>query len=234
MLVRKALDAATDQGIEDILIGGGVAANSRLRAMADRAGRGAGHPGPGPATRAVHRQRRDGRRARRRARRPRPYAVVPRPAGRLVPADHRGRRLSGQAPGQRSAAAGREDERVRRTYAPGRRRRRRTPWSRPTRSRTSAHFPSWYDRRRARGCRPPTSPRVEGLGLLGGSCRSNSRSPLEVVHRDHAVADAVEVRRVRPGSAARRGRSDASWCACRSRSPGTHRRRGASSRCRSP
>ena len=34
VLVRKALDAATDQGIEDILIGGGVAANSRLRAMA--------------------------------------------------------------------------------------------------------------------------------------------------------------------------------------------------------
>jgi N6-L-threonylcarbamoyladenine synthase len=38
VLVRKALDAATDQGIDDILIGGGVAANSRLRAMAtDRA-----------------------------------------------------------------------------------------------------------------------------------------------------------------------------------------------------
>jgi N6-L-threonylcarbamoyladenine synthase len=34
VLVRKALDAATSQGIEDILIGGGVAANSRLRAMA--------------------------------------------------------------------------------------------------------------------------------------------------------------------------------------------------------
>src|SRR5689334_4673647 len=34
VLVRKALDAATDQGIDDILIGGGVAANSRLRAMA--------------------------------------------------------------------------------------------------------------------------------------------------------------------------------------------------------
>jgi N6-L-threonylcarbamoyladenine synthase len=34
VLVRKALDAATDRGIEDILIGGGVAANSRLRAMA--------------------------------------------------------------------------------------------------------------------------------------------------------------------------------------------------------
>jgi N6-L-threonylcarbamoyladenine synthase len=34
VLVRKALDAATSQGIDDILIGGGVAANSRLRAMA--------------------------------------------------------------------------------------------------------------------------------------------------------------------------------------------------------
>ena len=34
VLVRKAVDAATDQGIDDILIGGGVAANSRLRAMA--------------------------------------------------------------------------------------------------------------------------------------------------------------------------------------------------------
>jgi N6-L-threonylcarbamoyladenine synthase len=34
VLVRKAVDAATEQGIEDILIGGGVAANSRLRAMA--------------------------------------------------------------------------------------------------------------------------------------------------------------------------------------------------------
>ena len=38
LLVRKALDAAADQGIDDLLIGGGVAANSRLRAMAqDRA-----------------------------------------------------------------------------------------------------------------------------------------------------------------------------------------------------
>jgi N6-L-threonylcarbamoyladenine synthase len=34
VLVRKALDAATERGIDDILIGGGVAANSRLRAMA--------------------------------------------------------------------------------------------------------------------------------------------------------------------------------------------------------
>jgi N6-L-threonylcarbamoyladenine synthase len=34
VLVRKALDAAADRGIEDLLIGGGVAANSRLRALA--------------------------------------------------------------------------------------------------------------------------------------------------------------------------------------------------------
>ncbi|NYG55025.1 tRNA (adenosine(37)-N6)-threonylcarbamoyltransferase complex transferase subunit TsaD [Nocardioides perillae] len=35
VLVRKALDAAADQGVDDLLIGGGVAANSRLRAMAE-------------------------------------------------------------------------------------------------------------------------------------------------------------------------------------------------------
>jgi N6-L-threonylcarbamoyladenine synthase len=35
VLTRKAIDAATSRGIEDILIGGGVAANSRLRAMAE-------------------------------------------------------------------------------------------------------------------------------------------------------------------------------------------------------
>lgn len=40
VLVRKALDAAVSEGIEDLMIGGGVAANSRLRAMAEeRAGR---------------------------------------------------------------------------------------------------------------------------------------------------------------------------------------------------
>jgi N6-L-threonylcarbamoyladenine synthase len=35
VLTRKAVDAATSRGIDDILIGGGVAANSRLRAMAE-------------------------------------------------------------------------------------------------------------------------------------------------------------------------------------------------------
>ncbi len=40
VLVRKALDAAVSSGIDDLLIGGGVAANSRLRAMAvERAAR---------------------------------------------------------------------------------------------------------------------------------------------------------------------------------------------------
>lgn len=40
VLVRKALDAAASEGIEDLMIGGGVAANSRLRAMAEeRAGK---------------------------------------------------------------------------------------------------------------------------------------------------------------------------------------------------
>jgi N6-L-threonylcarbamoyladenine synthase len=39
VLVRKALDAAATEGIDHLLIGGGVAANSRLRAMAEeRAG----------------------------------------------------------------------------------------------------------------------------------------------------------------------------------------------------
>ena len=35
VLTRKALDAAAADGVEDLLIGGGVAANSRLRAMAE-------------------------------------------------------------------------------------------------------------------------------------------------------------------------------------------------------
>ena len=40
VLTRKAVDAAASEGIEDILIGGGVAANSRLRALCeDRAAR---------------------------------------------------------------------------------------------------------------------------------------------------------------------------------------------------
>ncbi len=36
VLVRKALDACAEQGVDTLLIGGGVAANSRLRAMAEQ------------------------------------------------------------------------------------------------------------------------------------------------------------------------------------------------------
>jgi N6-L-threonylcarbamoyladenine synthase len=35
ILVRKALDACASEGVEDLVIGGGVAANSRLRALAE-------------------------------------------------------------------------------------------------------------------------------------------------------------------------------------------------------
>jgi N6-L-threonylcarbamoyladenine synthase len=42
VLTRKAIDAASSRGIEDILIGGGVAANSRLRAMAEERASAAG------------------------------------------------------------------------------------------------------------------------------------------------------------------------------------------------
>jgi N6-L-threonylcarbamoyladenine synthase len=42
VLTRKAIDAASSRGIEDILIGGGVAANSRLRAMAEERAEAAG------------------------------------------------------------------------------------------------------------------------------------------------------------------------------------------------
>jgi N6-L-threonylcarbamoyladenine synthase len=38
VLVRKALDAAADRGVDDLLIGGGVAANSRLRVLAEERG----------------------------------------------------------------------------------------------------------------------------------------------------------------------------------------------------
>ncbi len=42
VLTRKALDAAVAHGIDDLLIGGGVAANSRLRSMAEERAAGKG------------------------------------------------------------------------------------------------------------------------------------------------------------------------------------------------
>ena len=66
MLTRKAVDAAASEGIEDILIGGGVAANSRLRVLAEERAAAKGIRVRVPRPGAVHRQRRDGRRPRRR------------------------------------------------------------------------------------------------------------------------------------------------------------------------
>ncbi len=64
VLTRKAVRACKDEGVDHLMIGGGVAANSRLRALAqERCGR-AGIPAAGAPPQAVHGQRRDGRRAR--------------------------------------------------------------------------------------------------------------------------------------------------------------------------
>ena len=80
VLTRKAVAACREYGVTDLVIGGGVAANSRLRALAAERCAAAGiqfrAPRPGP----VHRQRRDGGRAGRGGRRGRPPAVHPRPA----------------------------------------------------------------------------------------------------------------------------------------------------------
>ena len=61
VLTRKAVLACTEQGVDHLLIGGGVAANSRLRALAEERCDGGGHRAAGAAAGAVHRQRRDGR-----------------------------------------------------------------------------------------------------------------------------------------------------------------------------
>ena len=65
VLTAKALAACADLGIPRLLLGGGVVANARLRAVAHRTRRRRGCRPPHPAARAVHRQRRHDRRARR-------------------------------------------------------------------------------------------------------------------------------------------------------------------------
>ena len=98
VLVRKALDAAAAEGIHDLLIGGGVAANSRLRVMAEERAAGLGVrvrvPAPGP----VHRQRRDGRRPRLRDGLPRAPRLGAGPARRLQPPRHPGAGLKSRCP----------------------------------------------------------------------------------------------------------------------------------------
>ena len=94
VLTRKAIDAATSRGIEDILIGGGVAANSRLRAMAEEraAARGIRVRVPRPGLCTDNGAMVAALGAELVA--PRTYAVAARPAGRLVAADHHRRGLT--------------------------------------------------------------------------------------------------------------------------------------------
>lgn len=63
VLTRKAVRACKDEGVDHLMIGGGVAANTRLRA-GPGAVRGGRDPAAGAAAEAVHGQRRDGGRAR--------------------------------------------------------------------------------------------------------------------------------------------------------------------------
>ena len=65
MLTKKAVRAATDLGVSTLLIAGGVAANSRIRELADAALRGGGPDAANPQAPAVHRQRGDDRLVRR-------------------------------------------------------------------------------------------------------------------------------------------------------------------------
>ncbi len=92
VLTRKAVAACREYGVTDLVIGGGVAANSRLRALAAERCASAGHPVPRPPAGPVHRQRRDGGRAGRGGGRRRPPSVDPCPPGRLVPSGDRGSR----------------------------------------------------------------------------------------------------------------------------------------------
>ena len=89
VLTRKAVRACKDEGVDHLMIGGGVAANSRLRALAQERCEAAGHPAAGAAAQAVHGQRRDGRRARRGDGRPEPGRLRLGPVGGLLPAGDR-------------------------------------------------------------------------------------------------------------------------------------------------
>ena len=74
VLTRKAVRACKDKGVDHLMIGGGVAANSRLRALAQERCEDAGIRLRVPRPEAVHGQRRDGRRAGRGDGRPEPAA----------------------------------------------------------------------------------------------------------------------------------------------------------------
>ena len=89
VLTAKALDACRVNGVRTLVIGGGVAANSRLRALAEERAAKVGVQVRGPRPGPLHRQRRDGRRTRLASRRARGDAVwTCHPCG-LGPVDHR-------------------------------------------------------------------------------------------------------------------------------------------------
>ena len=76
VLTRRAVLACKDRGIDHLVIGGGVAANSRLRAVAQERCDKAGIVAARPASGTVHGQRRHGRRPGLRDGRPRSRAVL--------------------------------------------------------------------------------------------------------------------------------------------------------------
>ena len=108
VLTRKAVDAAAAEGIEDILVGGGVAANSRLRVLTEERAAARGIrvrvPRPGLCTdngaMVAALGCRDGG--------PRPHPVRPRPPGRLLAPGDDGARLRRsqvvELPGGRAAS----------------------------------------------------------------------------------------------------------------------------------
>ncbi len=89
VLTRKAVRACKDNGVDHLMIGGGVAANSRLRAHGPAPLRGRRDHPAGAAAQAVHRQRRDGRRPGRGDGGPQPAGLRLGPLRRLLPAGHR-------------------------------------------------------------------------------------------------------------------------------------------------
>lgn len=86
VLTRKAVRLCKDEGVDHLMIGGGVAANSRLRALAQERCEAAGDPAARALAQAVHGQRGDGRRAGRRDGGPQPRRLRVGPVGGLVAA----------------------------------------------------------------------------------------------------------------------------------------------------
>ena len=102
VLTMKAVRAATELGVSTLLIAGGVAANSRLRELAEAALRGRRFDAAHPAAAAVHRQRRDDRVVRRASGRRGCAAVA---AGRRQRSGSAGGERSGHVSGPKTSAS---------------------------------------------------------------------------------------------------------------------------------